>query len=113
MVRAEAWKSAAIVAGACLEALLFDLWFRHESIAIEVWKERWPRRVTLNELAAKAADHRLISRTHRGLADAMRLARNLVHPLETASEGEVSPQLVQVLLGALNLLNRELATDTD
>jgi hypothetical protein len=109
-IGARAWKAAAVFAGCCLEALMLDLWFRHEDLARRTWKG-WPDEPTLHVLVTTAADNSLISSRHKDLASTIRSARNLVHPLRAASEPEVNVETVNVLLAALALLDRELTDD--
>jgi hypothetical protein len=110
-IRTGAWKSAAVLAGACLEALLLDLWLRNEDRAKEEWKKKWPDSVGLNELAEGALKHGLISRDIRAFAGAITRARNLVHPLRAAAEPTITPAFVELLLSTLKLLNEELGDD--
>ncbi len=107
-ITARAWKAAAIFAGCCLEALLLDLWFRHEQRARETWVADWPDRVTLSQMVDRAAEFGLINVIHKDLSSAIRRARNLVHPLRAASEPLVTRELVGVLLATISLLDREL-----
>jgi len=108
-ISAGAWKSAAILAGSCLEALLLDLWMQREEAATAKWSERWPKRVQLSELVKAAAEGGLISATHKDLASVMRSARNLVHPMSASAEPSVTPSQLSVLLGALSMINTELS----
>lgn len=107
-VQSGAWKSAAILAGSCLEALLLDIWFRREDDAKRIWPKAFPNSVKLSELADQAVRAGLISQEHRTFAGAIQRVRNLVHPLRAAKESVVTPALVGLLLSALRLLNEEL-----
>lgn len=107
-----AWKAAAILTGACLEALLLDIWLRREPEARERWPKTFPNTVKLGELANAAVQAGVISEDHRAFAGAIQRVRNLVHPLRASKEPAVTPALVGLLLSALRLLNEEVGADS-
>jgi hypothetical protein len=105
----QAWKSAAILAGSCLEAILLDLWYRQEDTAKARWRDRWPHDVRAFELAEAAAEAGIISRNHKDLASTIRRARNLIHPaVEAREKQQPSRELTEALVAFLRLLVSEL-----
>jgi hypothetical protein len=109
-IQANAWKASAILAGSCLEAILLDLWKRHDDEARYRWKQRWPEEVRVVELARAAVKKGLLAAHHEGLANTIRRARNLIHPALAAKEpGEPSRELAAALVAFLRLIARDLA----
>ena len=106
---AGAWKASAVLAGTCLETLLLDL-CQKDGRARERFSERWPRGVTAKDLLKAAEDFHLIDPEHRGMADAIRRWRNLIHPAAALEYRDPTSELAAALVSALKLIISDIAT---
>jgi len=104
-----AWKSAAVLAGSCLESLLFDVCKRHEPECIAKWSKRWPAQVNASDLAAFAASRKWITDDQGQLASVLRRWRNTVHPYTALAAKEPTKELADALIAVLRLMVADLS----
>ncbi len=103
-----AWKSAAILAGTCVEALLLDLCQRHHDMCSARWGENWARNVGTDKMARFAKENGWITTDHLELIGPIRRWRNLVHPFSAATTTEPTKELADALIAVLYLLMADL-----
>ena len=106
---AGAWKATAVLAGTCLETLLLDL-CQQDGRARDRFGERWPRGIGAKDLLKAAEDFQLLHPDHRGMADAIRRWRNLIHPAAALESRDPTRQLAAALVSALQLIISDVAT---
>jgi hypothetical protein len=109
----EAWKSAAVLAGCCLEALLLDIW---EANAVEAEREfgvSWRENTTAHRLALVAVRTGYLTEDQGRLADLLRRWRNVIHPVAAMRETAPTKELAHLLVAALNYLVAELRGRTN
>lgn len=104
-----AWKATAVLAGSCLETLLFDVCKRQEEECVAKWGAKWPKHVTASELAKFAVTQRWITEDLGKLSVVLRRWRNIIHPHTALMERAPSKELADALTAILKLLVADLA----
>jgi hypothetical protein len=108
VIQVGAWKAAAILAGSCIETLLFDLWKADEERARACFGKSWPDAVTASQLASAAARNGMISQNQEQLVTFLREWRNLVHPSAALRSPEPTEKLARTLIPIVELLHADL-----
>lgn len=108
------WKSAIILSGACIEAILLDLVQRNEVQARasqKAPKESNILRWNLSELIDVCVDAKLVGAEVGKLShSAVREYRNLIHPgVEVRTGLKIEPEEAKIALQVLNIIIRELS----
>lgn len=104
-----AWKATTVLAGSCLETLLFDVCKRHESDCTAKWQGKWPNAVNASDLVKLASIRGWITPDHAQLATVLRRWRNVVHPHRALQSDEPTKELSDALVGVLKLLTADLS----
>ncbi len=104
-----AWKSTAVLAGSCLETLLFDLCKQREIECQSKWGNKWPGQVNASDLAAFATARGWITQDQGGLVTVLRRWRNIVHPHTASIQGAPYKELADALTAVLRLLVADLS----
>lgn len=107
------WKSAIILSGGSIEAILLDLLLKNEAAAKSSQKapsepnlNKWD----LNELIEVGVDSKLVGAEVAKLSHSVREYRNLIHPgVEIRSGLKVEPEEAKIAVQVLNILIRELS----
>ncbi len=115
-IKSECWKSAIILCGSAIEAILYDLLKQNESEALssksaqkskgsvlplEEWK--------LNSLINTASELSLVSKGVKGLSHTTREFRNLIHPLKEINENyKLEKEEAENAFTTLRILIRDL-----
>ena len=105
------WKSAIILSGGSIEAILLDLLLKNESIAKASQKSpnepnlnKWD----LNDLIEVGVDTKLVGAEVAKLSHTVREYRNLIHPgVEIRSDLRVEPEEAKIAVEVLNILIRD------
>jgi hypothetical protein len=108
VIQVGAWKAAAILAGACIETLLFDLWKADEEKARACFGKSWPDGVAAGQLASAAVRYGMISQNQEQLVTFLRDWRNLVHPSAALRSAEPTEKLARTLVPIVELLHSDL-----
>lgn len=87
------WKCTCILCGSICEALLFD--YLNPIIPDVIQDMRRSDKATLKNLIDKAVQQDLISKYIRGMLDAVREMRNIIHPALLDDIGIVSPKMAE------------------
>lgn len=103
------WKSAAILAGSCCEAVLLDLWMRDEEAARREFGSGWPHAVALNDLLRASVRAGLLHGDSSEFINIVRRWRNLVHPAKALQSSTPRREVAIALMAVLGLLFSELA----
>ncbi len=106
------WKSAIILSGGSIEALILDL--LNENLSVVIESEKAPKgnldRWDLNDLIEVAVDTKLVDQEVAKLSHSVREYRNLIHPgVEIRSKLKVEPEEAKIAVQVLNILIRELS----
>lgn len=112
-VLTNSWKSAMLLSGGSIEAILLDLLHKDESAAkssskapAETNLDRWH----LNDLIEVAVETKLVSSAVAKLSHSVREYRNLIHPgVEIRGNLKVEPEEAKIAVEVLNILIRELS----
>lgn len=118
-IKSECWKSAIILCGSAIEAILYDLLKQNESAALnsktapkskgnvlplEEWK--------LNSLINTASELSLVSKGVEGLSHTTREFRNLIHPLKEISGAyKLEKEEAENAFTTLKILIRDLTAE--
>lgn len=110
---AASWKSAIILSGGSIEAVLLDLLTKNSSLAktsskapIESDFSKWD----LDSLINVAVDIKLVNDQVAKLSHTVREYRNLIHPGREIRSGlKVEPEEAKIAIQVLNILIRELS----
>ena len=108
IVEIEAWKATAVLAGACLESLLLDLWEMRPEEAEREFGESWRANTRADRLAKIAIRSGYLTENQGALADLLRRWRNIIHPVAALRETAPTKELANLLVAALNFLVAEL-----
>lgn len=120
-IKSECWKSAIILCGSAIEAILYDLLKQNESAALsskaaQKYKgsvsplEEWK----LNSLINTASELFLVSKGVEGLSHTAREFRNLIHPLKEVTENyKLEKEEAENAVTTLKILIRDLITSED
>lgn len=108
------WKSAIILSGGAIEALILDYVHNDEQTAKASSKapsepnlDKWH----LNDLIEVAVDAKMVGSEIAKLSHTVREYRNLIHPgVEVRSGLKVEPEEAKIAVEVLNILIRELST---
>jgi len=115
-IKSECWKSAIILCGSAIEAILYDLLKQNESEALSAKSaqkskgsvlplEEWK----LNFLINTASELSLVSRGVKGLSHTTREFRNLIHPLKEMNENyKLEKEEAENAFTTLRILIRDL-----
>ncbi|MFL5483813.1 MAG: hypothetical protein ACJ8AK_16660 [Gemmatimonadaceae bacterium] len=107
-VEIEAWKATAVLAGACLESLLLDVWEMRPAEAEREFGESWRANTRADRLAKIAIRSGYLTENQGALADLLRRWRNIIHPVAALRESAPTKELANLLVAALNFLVAEL-----
>lgn len=107
------WKSAIILCGGSIEAILLDLLFKNSVKAISSTKapkksdlNKWD----LNDLVEVAVEEKMIGSEIAKLSHTVREYRNLIHPgVEVRKDLKVKPEEAKIAVEVLHILIRELS----
>lgn len=106
---AGAWKSAALLAGSCMEAVLLDLMLRHPDEAQKRFGgPSWMRSATADRLLRAAADLGLITTDHKDLGAALKRWRDVIHPAAAMAAPPPTRELADAIVASLRLLLADL-----
>ena len=108
VVEIEAWKASAVLAGACLESLLLDLWEMRPAEAEREFGKSWRANTRATRLAEIALRSGYLTQNQGALADLLRRWRNVIHPVAAMRETAPTKELANLLVAALNFLVAEL-----
>lgn len=107
------WKSAIILSGGSIEAILLDLLVRNETVAkssTRAPKEDSLNKWGLNDLIEVAVKEELINGGVATLSHSVREYRNLIHPGVELRKGlKVEPEEAKIAMSVLDMLIRELS----
>ncbi|GEM_PF-1804735 len=108
------WKSAIILSGGSIEAILLDLLVEDEGVArgsAKAPKEQDLNKWVLNDLIEVAVDTEQVGTEIARLSHSVREYRNLIHPgLELRGTLRVQPEEARIALDVVNILVRDLST---
>lgn len=120
-IKSACWKSAIILCGSAIEAVLYDLLKQNESVALsskaaQKYKgsvsplEEWK----LNSLINTASELSLVSKGVEGLSHTAREFRNLIHPLKEINEDyKLEKEEAENAVTTLKILLRDLMKSED
>jgi hypothetical protein len=112
-VLTSSWKSAMLLSGGSIEAILLDLLHKDEATTkssskapAETNLDKWH----LNDLIEVAVETKLVSSAVAKLSHSVREYRNLIHPgVEIRGNLKVEPEEAKIAAEVLNILIRELS----
>lgn len=107
------WKSAIILSGGSIEAILLDLLSKNSSQATsstKALKESNLNKWDLNDLVEVAVEEKMIGSDLAKLSHTVREYRNLIHPgVEIRNDLRIEPEEAKIAVEVLHILIRELS----
>ena len=110
-IQSSSWKCVCILCGSISEAILFDHLLQIIPDEIQDMQKR--EKATLRNLIDKAVQQGLVQKYVRGMLDAVREMRNLIHPAMLDDMGAVSPKMAEASFKLLEAIAEAISLRKD